>query len=94
MGVQKFSIFSGSANPELAADIASVLGTRLGEIRVSRFSDGETFCDREADQAMFDAIKEHLRDGIDVVEVDRNINDPELAAKAVEMMLALIEKAK
>ena len=56
--------------------------------------DGETFCDREADQAMFDAIKEHLRDGIDVVEVDRNINDPELAAKAVEMMLALIEKAK
>lgn len=45
MGVQKFSIFSGSANPELAADIAAVLGTRLGEIRVSRFSDGETFCE-------------------------------------------------
>jgi len=56
--------------------------------------DGEMFCDRETDQAMFDAIKQNLRDGIDVVEIDCNINDPEFAAKAVEMMLALIEKAK
>ncbi len=55
--------------------------------------DGEMFCDREADAAMFDAIKENLNAGIDVVEMDNNINDPEFAAKAVEMMLDLIEKA-
>ena len=52
--------------------------------------DGEPFCDRDADQAMFDAIRVNLRKGIPVVEMDNNINDPEFAAKAVEMMLKLI----
>ena len=54
--------------------------------------DGEMFCDREADAAMFDAIKANLNEGIPVVELDNNINDPAFAAKAVEMMLELIEK--
>jgi ribose-phosphate pyrophosphokinase len=45
------SLFTGNANPELAADIARALGTPLGEARVSRFSDGETFCE----------IKENVR---------------------------------
>ena len=56
--------------------------------------DGEVFCDRRADQAMFDAIKAGLNPGIEVVELECNINDPEFAAKAVEMMLALIEQKK
>ena len=56
--------------------------------------DGEMFCDRDADAAMFDAIKANLKDGIGVVEMDININDPEFAAKAVEMMLELIEQKK
>ena len=56
--------------------------------------DGERFCDRKADQAMFDAIKAGLREGIEVVEMDCNINDPRFATKAVEMMLALIERKK
>lgn len=54
--------------------------------------DGELFCDRKADQAMFDAIKANLKEGIPVVELDYNINDPEFSAKAVEMMLELIER--
>lgn len=54
--------------------------------------DGELFCDRKADQAMFDAIKRNLKEGISVVELDYNINDPEFSAKAVEMMLELIEQ--
>jgi uncharacterized protein (UPF0261 family) len=52
--------------------------------------DGQPFCDRRADQAMFDAIKAGLRKGIEVVEMDCNINDPAFAAKAVEMLLVLI----
>ena len=52
--------------------------------------DGQPFCDREADRAMFDAIKANLREGIPVVETDSNINDPAFAAKAVEMLLELI----
>ena len=56
--------------------------------------DDQPFCDREADKAMFDAIKANLNEGIAVVEMDRNINDPEFSAKAVEMMLDLIAKGR
>ena len=56
--------------------------------------DGERFCDREADRVMFDTLKANLNEGIPVVEVDNNINDPEFSAKAVEMMLGLIKQAK
>jgi uncharacterized protein (UPF0261 family) len=56
--------------------------------------DGQPFCDRAADQAMFDAIKQNLKPGIPVVESDHNINDPEFATKAVEMMLQLIQEIK
>jgi uncharacterized protein (UPF0261 family) len=52
--------------------------------------DGQPFCDREADQAMFTVLKENLRPGIRVVEVDANINDTVFADKAVELMLELI----
>ena len=56
--------------------------------------DGQPFCDRAADQAMFDAIKADLRKGIPVVELDCNINDARFSAKAVEMMLDLIARTR
>ena len=56
--------------------------------------DGQPFCDREADHAMFDAIKANVKPGIPVVEVDLNINDLAFAAKAVEMMLELVGQHK
>jgi uncharacterized protein (UPF0261 family) len=52
--------------------------------------DGQQFCDREADQAMFDALKVNLRPGIMIEAMDANINDAAFAEKAVEMMLELI----
>ena len=36
-------VFSGNANPKLAADICKYIGIKLGESEVGRFSDGETF---------------------------------------------------
>jgi uncharacterized protein (UPF0261 family) len=54
--------------------------------------DGQPFCDRTSDQAFVDALKSNLKPEIPVVEVDLNINDPAFAAKAVEMMLALIKQ--
>ena len=54
--------------------------------------DGQPFCDRKADQAMFDAIKAGLRKGIPYEEMDANINDPRFSARAVEIMLDLIGK--
>ena len=55
--------------------------------------DGELFCDREADAAMFAALKEGLRKGISVYEIDANINDPAFSARAVELMIDLISNA-
>lgn len=57
-------------------------------------ADGQPFWDNEADRAMFDAIKSNVKNDIPVVEMNNNINDPEFAAKAVEMMLALIRQSK
>jgi uncharacterized protein (UPF0261 family) len=56
--------------------------------------DGQPFCNREADRAMFEAITANLKPGIPVIELDLNINDPLFAAKAVEMTLELIQKRK
>src|SRR5215467_8649391 len=41
-GVNDLRIFSGNAHPALAARIAEEVGTPLGEICVTTFSDGET----------------------------------------------------
>ena len=38
---QDFMLFTGNANPVLAAEIAQHLGTQLGAANVGRFSDGE-----------------------------------------------------
>jgi uncharacterized protein (UPF0261 family) len=51
---------------------------------------GQPFCDREADAALFEAIRAHVKSHIPIVEIDANINDDAFSAKAVEMMLALI----
>ncbi|MFH1588542.1 MAG: ribose-phosphate pyrophosphokinase [Candidatus Diapherotrites archaeon] len=39
----KLKIFSGTSNPELAKEIASLLKTRLGEVEIKRFADGEIY---------------------------------------------------
>ncbi|MGI5839252.1 MAG: ribose-phosphate diphosphokinase [bacterium] len=41
-GEKDLKIFSGNANPNLAREIARHLGTKLGDVAVSRFSNGET----------------------------------------------------
>jgi uncharacterized protein (UPF0261 family) len=56
--------------------------------------DGQPFCDRDADSAMFQAIKSNSKPHIPVAEIDVNINDPAFAAKAVGMMLELIRQTK
>jgi uncharacterized protein (UPF0261 family) len=55
-------------------------------------SEGGLFWSPEADLAMFKAIKSNLRQGIEVVEMDVNINDPGFADKAVEMLLKMMKK--
>ena len=56
--------------------------------------EGQPFCDREADFAMFEAIRSGLRKDLPVHELDANINDAEFSARAVELMLGLIEQTR
>ena len=39
----RLRIFSGTSNPALAAEVASYLGMDLGQIKIKRFADGETY---------------------------------------------------
>lgn len=52
--------------------------------------EGELFWWPEANQAMFNAIKENVNPGISVVELECKINDEEFSQKAVEMLMELM----
>lgn len=54
-------------------------------------SPGNPFWDPEADRACYDAIQSNLKPGISLIEVDANINDPEFADRAVEMLLGMMK---
>lgn len=41
---RSMKLFSGSANPELAQEIADYVGTELGTVKIANFSDGEIYC--------------------------------------------------
>ena len=55
-------------------------------------SEGGDFWDPEADQACYDAIKQNIKSGIPLIEMDHNINDPEFADKAAETLLDMLKK--
>jgi uncharacterized protein (UPF0261 family) len=55
-------------------------------------SPGGMFWDPEADRACFDTIKNNLKAGIPVIEMDHNINDPEFSGKVAEILLEMIKK--
>ncbi len=55
-------------------------------------SPGGQFWDPEADRACYDAIKQNLKPGIPVIEVDHNINDPEFSGKVAETLLEMLKK--
>ena len=54
--------------------------------------DGQPFCDREADAALAEAIKQNLRADIPYIEIDANINDSEFSKAAVELLYKLSKK--
>jgi uncharacterized protein (UPF0261 family) len=53
-------------------------------------SPGNMYWDPQADAACFDAIKADLKPGIPVIELDCNINDPQFADRAVELLLGML----
>jgi ribose-phosphate pyrophosphokinase len=63
VAVKRVCLFTGNANRELAEEISRVLDTPLGEARVTRFSDAETFCE----------IRENVR-GLDIYVIQPTCN--------------------
>lgn len=53
---------------------------------------GGEFADAEADAALFTALRTHLRADIDLHEFDTDINDPVIAATAVELLTRWLHK--
>lgn len=51
---------------------------------------GERFWNPEADSACFTAIRQNLRPGIDVIESEHNINEPEFADLCANTLLKLL----
>ena len=41
MNFENIKVFTGNANPELAAEVCCCLGCELGDVQVKQFSDGE-----------------------------------------------------
>jgi uncharacterized protein (UPF0261 family) len=54
-------------------------------------SPGGPFWDPDADRACFDALRSCLKQGIPVIEVDANINDPVFSDHATQVFLELSE---
>lgn len=54
-------------------------------------SPGGMYWDPKADAACYDTIKANVKPGIPVIEMDYNINDPEFADKAAELLLEMLK---
>ena len=55
--------------------------------------DGQPFHDREADAALFDALREHLdRARVEVQEIDAEVNDPAFATAMADRLHELIQE--
>src|SRR5947209_16278204 len=76
---KKLMLFSGRANPELAANIATKLGIELGAVTLKTFSAGEVYCRYE----------ESIR-GADVFIVQPTCANPETGVTANDALMELL----
>src|ERR1700751_6222151 len=76
---KKLMLFSGRANPALAAGIGHKLGVELGHITLKTFSAGEVYC----------RIDESVR-GADVFIVQPTCGNPETGVSANDSMMELL----
>ena len=75
-------IFTGNSNPQLAEKIAAYLKTKLGEVDISRFADGEIFV----------KIKENIR-GRDCFIVQSTCNPPNENLMELLIMIDAMRRA-
>src|SRR6266542_4743724 len=76
---KRLMLFSGRANPELAAKIANKLGVDLGPVTLKTFSNGEVYC----------RFEESIR-GADVFLVQPTCANPERGLSANDALMELL----
>jgi uncharacterized protein (UPF0261 family) len=87
-------------NAELGKIIAQKLNASMGPATILLprkaisviSAPGQKFHDPAADAALFDSIKANLRPGIEVVEMDAEINDPAFAEACARALLTNIAR--
>lgn len=87
---------------EIGRQIASRLNASFGPVTlllplrgVSMIdAEGQPFHDPEADQALFESLREHAGPGVRIRELDVHINDPIFAQELVNEMLAMLPKSE
>ena len=53
--------------------------------------EGEPFHDPGADKALFDSLKKHVKDSVDVRELDLHINSRDFAEAVADQMLNFLK---
>ncbi len=76
---KRLMLFSGRANPKLAADIANKLGVELGPVTLKTFSQGEVYC----------RYDESIR-GADVFIVQSTCGNPQTGITANDSLMELL----
>src|SRR5689334_13708145 len=82
MSPDRFKIFTGNANPELAEEIATCLGTEIGDRMCRQFSDGEIYLQ----------IKENVR-GADVFIVQPTCTPVDRHLMELLLMMDALKRA-
>ncbi len=85
-------------NKLLGQSIAKKLNQSTGAVRIllplqgiSKVSgEGGVFHQPETDLVLFNSIKDHLNENIEVVELDTHINDRSFATRAVELLCSIL----
>ncbi len=78
---EKINAYTAPAKVLLPKAAISVIG-----------AEGQPFHDPEADDALFDAIRRHLKSEVEVIELDCKINDPVFAKKCADTLLELLRE--
>jgi uncharacterized protein (UPF0261 family) len=89
-------------NQRLGRILAEKINQSIGPVRVllplrgvsQLDSPGGEFWWPEADQALFQSMRQSLRRDIPLLELDANINDPQFADRATEELLDMMKKQK
>ncbi|CAN5785783.1 ribose-phosphate diphosphokinase [soil metagenome] len=88
---KRMMIFSGTANPLLAEEVAAHLGMKLGEVELSRFSNSESYvrfsdsvrgCDAFVIQSMSDPVDHHVMEQLIMIDALKRASAKRITAVA------------